>query len=359
MLQPEEIKKITFEQSVFSGYKKEDVDTFLDTVYAEYSRLYSENAELVEKLQICITKIDEYRQDEKFLKSAIVNAQKLNETAMQEIAVKKKESEEAARRQADEIISAAKAEAESLMQECTQRIATVREKTTAEFAKQQSDNADMFNAQMREYEAKLAVKNAELEHLQKIVGEFKAFAASVYQKQLELLETLPEYVAPEQPIEPTPEPVAEEVPAVETEATVDEQPVTEPEIVEEPIEETEEETNEEATEEIPEQEIAEVPADTEETPEKDVPEEQISIDDMLAAKSSPVEPQAPVVPPVTTLLDDQEEDDGEEFYLFGASPLVFPKDIPDDDDGKKPAPKGRRGKKKLKFGVDFDVKKDK
>jgi len=40
--------------------------------------------------------------------------------------------------------------------------------------------------------------------------------------------------------------------------------------------------------------------------------------------------------------------------------LVFPTDIPDDED-ESPfvKEKGSRFKKKLKFGVDFDVKKDK
>ncbi len=386
MLQPEEIQKVTFEQSVFSGYKKEDVDAFLDKVHGEYSRLYKENAELVEKLKVCISKIEEYREDEKFLKSAIVNAQKLNETAMQEIALKKQEVEETARKQADAIVSEAREKAQQLTDESNQKIAEFKEKSTREYAQQQLDQANAFAAKKREYEAKIQEKQAEFESLQQKIDMFKASVLTIFEQQINLLSALPEIEKPasEEPavesvsvaepvVEEVVEPVSDEVEVapVETiteqadEESAEPQPVIEePEVIEDPAiaEEVAEESNT-AEDDTVVEEAADEPAEeaTVAEPEEDFEAEQIDIEQLIAVKPSPVEPEAPVLPVVDDNDDAPAEEPEEEFHLFGASPLIFPTDIPDDDEDDKPEAKekGSRFKKKLKFGVDFDVKKDK
>ena len=360
MLQPEEIKNITFEQSVFSGYKKEDVDEFLDKVYSEYSRIYSENAELVEKLKVCITKIEEYRQDEKFLKSAIVNAQKLNETAVQEIELKKKETEEIARKQAEEIIAQANAEADKLLTDCNQKIAEVREKSTYEFVRQQNENARSHSERMREYDAQILAKKAELDNLQKEIDNFKSFVLSVCDKQIALLNTLPEVEKHEAAVPVFEQPVVapktleeqavnETVSETAVENQVEQVAVAEPKDV--PA------VNQEIAEEIIEEVVVAEQPVIEDESETETDEEQISIDEVIA-KASPVEPSSPVI---TAIADEpEEEDEAEEpFRLFGASPLVFPQDIGDENDEVVHTAPSPRGRKKLKFGVDFDVKKDK
>lgn len=357
MFKPEEIKNITFEQSVFSGYKKEDVDDFLDKVYSEYSRIYNENAELVEKLKVCITKIEEYRQDEKFLKSAIVNAQKLNETAVQEIELKKKETEEIARKQAEDIIAQANAEADRLLTDCNQKIAEVREKSTYEFVRQQNENARSHSEQMREFDAQILSKNAELDNLQKEIDKFKSMVLSVCEKQISLLNTLPEFRK------------AEEMPAVEepvAEVETKEEPATSVIVEETTIEEqTEQDLLEESKEDVAaidqevEQPVEEVAPIAEEADVEidEVDKEQIGIDEVIA-KASPVEPSSPVIAPITDDLPDDEEAE-QPFRLFGTSPLVFPQDIAEEEDEVVHTAPSHRGRKKLKFGVDFDVKKDK
>lgn len=371
MLKPEEIKNVTFEQSVFSGYKKEDVDVFLDKVYAEYSRLYKENAELVGKLKVCVAKIEEYREDEKFLKSAIVNAQKLNETALQEIEQKRKNTEENARSQAEEILSQAKAQAQQLLDETNTKIADFREKTTREFAAKQQENAHTFETQKNEYEAQLAAKKAELSALAAEVEAFRAQAIDVLEKQAKLLAQLPETEGLVEELPATTQAVHEAaMPAVEEEPkeipTVEE---TTQEAVELPPEETAEaeetltESEESSFEESVVEEVATAREDTEapaEEPVADVDKDQINIDDVLATQTSPVEPDAPIF----SVDDDDEEDVSENgFQLFGGSPLIFPQDISDAEEEEDARPAGKdkspRFRKKLKFGVDFDVKKDK
>lgn len=379
MLQPEEIQKVTFEQSVFSGYKKEDVDEFLDKVYAEYSRLYKENSELVEKLKVCIAKIEEYRADEKFLKSAIVNAQKLNETAMQEIALKKQEVEDAARKQADAIVTEAKDKAQQLTDESNQKIADFREKNTREFAQQQLEQANAFAAKKREYEAMIQDKQCEFDALQQKVDMFKVSVLNIFEQQIDLLNKFPEIEKTAVSAKTESEEVSineveandiseEEIPVdasveqfeafeenIETQDTLEELSSIDDTVIDEEI--TYNTTvADNAEDEAPESKL-----------EKEFEAEQIDIEELISVKPSPVEPETLELPLVDDVDDDlipndeaEDEEGEEEFHLFGSSPLVFSADIPesDKDDISVEQEKNSRFKKKLKFGVDFDVKKD-
>ena len=92
--------------------------------------------------------------------------------------------------------------------------------------------------------------------------------------------------------------------------------------------------------------------ETEEMPED---KDQINFDEVLAATPSPVEPEAPVLD-----QEDSAEDEVETpFNLFGGSALVFPSDISEDEEAPVDNDGNFKFRKKLKFGVDFDVKKDK
>ena len=83
--------------------------------------------------------------------------------------------------------------------------------------------------------------------------------------------------------------------------------------------------------------------------------DQINFDEVLAATPSPVEPEAPVLD-----QEDSAEDEVETpFNLFGGSALVFPSDISEDEEAPVDNDGNFKFRKKLKFGVDFDVKKDK
>ena len=58
------------------GYKKEEVDEYVDDVAREFDKLKREIDELSEKLEVCKDRIREYRNDEDALKDALLGAQK-------------------------------------------------------------------------------------------------------------------------------------------------------------------------------------------------------------------------------------------------------------------------------------------
>ena len=364
MIKPEDIKNVTFEQSVFSGYKKEEVDAFLDKMQQEVAQLYKQNAELAEKLKVCVAKIEEYRQDEKFLKSAIINAQKLNETTLHEVEEKRKKIEEDAEKHAAAIVCEAKQEAETIQKEAEQKVAQFREKTTAEFTEKRKNEEYAFLKEKEEYASRIAEEKAALEAMKTEVSDFRNMILGLYKQQVTLVCALPEKpkntvveeatepIEPKQP-EPQPEPeeVTEENVTEEKEETAPAPEVTEEETLVFEEEKAPEETAEEIPESEPEtEEITETkPVDLPEVDEEIVltlddktqEEDLADITDEFYAEEpkiarSPVEPESSPL----HLPDDVERDIEEPIYYE------------DDNNGKKKY-------RNLKFGIDFDVNSEK
>lgn len=336
-MKPEEIKNITFEQSVFSGYKKEEVDAFLDKVYEEVSKLYRENAELVQKLKVCAAKIEEYRQDEHFLKSAIINAQKLNETALKEIAVKKQQADEHVRAETEKLLADAKRKADALESEAKQRVSEFREKTTAEFAEKRKNAEAEFSAQKKELSEEAEKQLAHLDAVKAEVSQFKGKIIELYKEQLEKIENLPVEAAM---------PVVKEEKAQEVqEVAAEEAPMTDQDvnrIIESVMQSVPEQDEPVETAENPETIEAEAaPQTAPEAPAFDAEAFAESIKEEVVhagvAERSPVEPE---VSP-----------------LFFSSDMDDMKEEPAEDMAAEQKPSKRY--KNLKFGIDFDVNNDK
>lgn len=74
MLTPQDIQDVKFAKSM-KGYDKDQVEEFLDSVYADYSTLYKENATLKGKMRVLVDKIEEYRSVDEQMRKAFYNAQ--------------------------------------------------------------------------------------------------------------------------------------------------------------------------------------------------------------------------------------------------------------------------------------------
>ena len=143
MLTPDKIKEKSFQTTGRGSYRAEDVDNFLSEVSASYEQMFKENGELVKKISILVKKIEEYREDEESLKTALLSAQKLadkivadaRETAEKETADVKAECEQMVAEakakadeytsvlgvEKDEILATAKAEAEEIVAEANRQ----------------------------------------------------------------------------------------------------------------------------------------------------------------------------------------------------------------------------------------------
>ncbi|MBQ7035243.1 MAG: DivIVA domain-containing protein [Clostridia bacterium] len=238
MLKPEAIRNKEFEQSVLGGYRRDEVDAFLDEVEADYQKLYNDNADLVEKLKACVSKIEVYQKDEEFLKTAIINAQRLNETTLKEIELREKEVEVASKEKAAAIISEAEAKAAEILKnaeiESADAIRAAREKCRAEIESEQKKSAEAIATIHADTEA----EQNKLDYLRGQVSEFKNTIIELYKAHLTSISKLPEFKAEAAPAEPAKEEVVEPEKQVVKEEPIVEEPVVEEkveEIVEEPV----------------------------------------------------------------------------------------------------------------------------
>ncbi|MBQ9980636.1 MAG: DivIVA domain-containing protein [Oscillospiraceae bacterium] len=76
MLTPQEVQERTFEKAVFGGYDMGEVDDFLDVLTEDYTNLYKENAVLKNKMKVLVRAVEEYREKEQSINSALQNAQR-------------------------------------------------------------------------------------------------------------------------------------------------------------------------------------------------------------------------------------------------------------------------------------------
>lgn len=227
MLKPDAIQNKEFEQSVLGGYRRDEVDSFLDEVEVDYRKLYTENEELVEKLKVCLAKIEDYKKDEHFLKTAIINAQKLNETTLKEIEQREKEVEISSKAKAAQIIAEAEVQAKAIVEkaerESADAVRAAREQCRSEIeAEQVKSNQEIARIRME-----TEMEQNKLDHLRGQVSEFKNTIIELYKAHLTSISKLPEFKI-------------EEKETVQADAPKEEAPVSDPvkeESVPAPVEE--------------------------------------------------------------------------------------------------------------------------
>lgn len=131
MLTLNDIINVSFRKSNFSGYRTEDVDSFIDQVKDSYDQLLkktmeqaeayetlaNEKKELDKKLSVLAGKIEDYRQEEGEIKTALVSAQKLGESSVREARHKAEIILKDASLKAERIVGTAKADVQEQQRE--------------------------------------------------------------------------------------------------------------------------------------------------------------------------------------------------------------------------------------------------
>lgn len=88
MLSIEEIKNISFRKANLGGYKPEDVDNFIDQVLITMEQLRKEKSDLIKKMDILATRVEEYRADEDAVRNALLSAQRVADSTVKEARAK-------------------------------------------------------------------------------------------------------------------------------------------------------------------------------------------------------------------------------------------------------------------------------
>ena len=167
MLTPQEVSEHAFARASFGGYNMAMVDEFLDLLTADYSALYNENAVLKSKMKVLADKVEEYRSTEEAMRKALMTAQRMADSLVQE-----------AEKQKEDILKEAE-------QEAFGRIAHIRQ-----------DAAD------EEYRL-TAARNA--------TAAYVARVRQIHDQELEFLDKLSQLAPPPPADKPTVEQTAQEI----------------------------------------------------------------------------------------------------------------------------------------------------
>lgn len=143
MLTPLDIENKKFSKQMMNGYSVNEVDEFLDELTADYEKLYKETTDSKNKIADMQEEMSKYKNIESTLNNTLIMAQ----TAAEDV-------KNLAKQQADNILSEAQASAKQAVTELEQEI---------------------------------ALKQKELEDLQKQFDVYKAKMESLLISQLELL----------------------------------------------------------------------------------------------------------------------------------------------------------------------------
>ncbi len=104
MLTIDEIKDISFRKG--RGYRGEDVDAFIDEVILTFEQMRKEKSDLIRKMDILATRVEQYRADEETVRNALLSSQRVADQCIKEANAK-----------AAAIISDAEAKANNMVKE--------------------------------------------------------------------------------------------------------------------------------------------------------------------------------------------------------------------------------------------------
>ena len=111
MLTPLDIENKKFSKQMMNGYSVSEVDDFLDELTADYEKLYKENSDLKEKLDVAANNLTQYKSIETTLQNTLVMAQSTAENI-----------QNVAKQKADQLIKEAEAEAKQSVLELEQEV---------------------------------------------------------------------------------------------------------------------------------------------------------------------------------------------------------------------------------------------
>lgn len=168
LLTVQDIQDVHFRKS-FGCYRTDGVDEFLDRCAETVDVLTRTNADNEHKMQVLGQSVMDYRAQEDTIRNALINAQRMSDTILEE-----------ARQQAEQIVAQA-----------TEQATHIHESA----------------------EADVQMERAEMKRVQKEVAAFKARLLSIYREHLTLIGVLTEDEPVAEPSKSETEPPASEPPA--------------------------------------------------------------------------------------------------------------------------------------------------
>ena len=212
MLTPQEVSGRAFSKAAFGGYNMAMVDEFLDELTDDHTSLYKENAALKAKLKVLVDKVEEYRATEDSMRAALLTAQRMASTMVEEAEEKKKTMLAGAEDEARAKIGALQSDVE-----LEQRRLNAAKAATADFLQK---TRELAQAQLALIERAPDLTPEEIAGGEKAEQKAEADVNAIEEKILASFHPAAE--------EPAPEKAQETAPAEEQSAPKAEEPKAEP-----------------------------------------------------------------------------------------------------------------------------------
>ncbi len=189
MLSANDVKNVTFSKQV-NGYRREEVDVFLDKVESDYDNYERTVRELSAKVHELETRIDESRNSEDSIQSVLLSAQKLADSIVEEAKVKSAGIIEEAKAN----LEAIKAHGQELSDSIEKKTEERKAAASAELDKIIED-AKANKDKVSDATAKAVAKQAQLYNRLKLeTAAFKAEIMDKYKRHLELISKIPDTI---------------------------------------------------------------------------------------------------------------------------------------------------------------------
>ena len=169
-----------FEKAAF-GYRPEEVAEHLNNVANYVMSLKAENETTTQKMTILAEKLKEYRDDENNMKEALLGAQRLGKTVVDDANAKAQATINEANAKAEAMINDSNAKAEATLLDANNKAETMLREAHQK-----------FEQDTRTLSIQLAAEENNLAKMQKEVSEFKSHLLTTYKTHLDIITALPE-----------------------------------------------------------------------------------------------------------------------------------------------------------------------
>lgn len=186
-----EILQAEFEKAGMRGYRADQVDALLQSIASFVDKQKKENDDLTYKMKILADKIEEYKKDEESIRDALLGAQKMGSSILNEAKSKAEALTRESRAAAEEMLTSAQQKSEAMVSSAK----TASEEMLAQ-AKSKIENLTKDSLQKANLEIANARRESEREKkkLEAMKNEISSFRSSIlkqYKAHLDLLSNLP------------------------------------------------------------------------------------------------------------------------------------------------------------------------
>lgn len=205
MISAEEIRNKHFSKAGMSGYKKIEVDVFLDEIVNTINYLTATQAANEKKIADYELKLNEYKNDEQAIQSALVNAQRVSDNLVSEAQKTAEDIVFKANAEAEKLLSDAKLNSQNMLDESKEKadlilteaqtlsknLSETTEKLTTESIENANRKAEAITAAA---ENAIAEQQSLFDALRLQVTMFKRDMEDRLKNQLELINAMPDEV---------------------------------------------------------------------------------------------------------------------------------------------------------------------